>query len=427
MSWLSSEQLVRIVASEGKLAGASWIEFDDVEPWLIAAHRDCVLRELAPLTVGMPGDLVQTLKTNYDEAIAASRAKFGEFHEQPPLDPMAVRHRLQPQILGALEGSGSGDTWWFDPSEEVKLLVAALGDEPDGHIPFDLAATIYSEVGRLSGPLWVSGSVENLPGAPNAASEVIADAVAERLPPLRVFDPATSDYREVAVPEQIERLLDTLLNAMDWARALYFRQHPVGLPLPRQSAELAAEELRRAAERTHVVETAQTAVENLVAPIAVAVHERLELRERKRLEREAEQRALRASHGFDHPGAQRFGVSHRGAEIWVRDLLRHLGAGDAEVTPPQGDGGADVISGDFVVSVKHYTGTVPVEEVREIFAVGAASSKTAVLWTSGTLTNAGIDFAEAAPVAVVRYSVEEGTFEPEGEAGRLFLEGLERA
>ncbi|MEV7528414.1 restriction endonuclease [Agrococcus sediminis] len=73
--------------------------------------------------------------------------------------------------------------------------------------------------------------------------------------------------------------------------------------------------------------------------------------------------------------------------------------------------GVDVVSDLFAVSVKNYSGSVPVEDLREIFGVATLMGKVAVLWTSGSLTEAGRAFAEVAPVHVVRYDVLSGEFE----------------
>jgi hypothetical protein len=112
---------------------------------------------------------------------------------------------------------------------------------------------------------------------------------------------------------------------------------------------------------------------------------------------------------FPMPPPQPYGVSPEGAEVWVRDMVRFLGAHDAEETRYAADGGVDVLSSRFSISVKHYRGTVPVEEVREIFAVAVQSGKEAMLWTSGKLTSAGLEFARVAPVRVVYCDVTTGS------------------
>ena len=127
-------------------------------------------------------------------------------------------------------------------------------------------------------------------------------------------------------------------------------------------------------------------------------------RERERLLAARAERTARAD--YLQPVPQPDGVSARGAELWVAEALRWLGAEDIVVTQHSGDGGVDVLTSEYAVSVKHYAGSIPVEEVREIFGVSTVMKLTPPLWTSGSLTQGGDAFADAAPVAVFRYTVE---------------------
>lgn len=99
-------------------------------------------------------------------------------------------------------------------------------------------------------------------------------------------------------------------------------------------------------------------------------------------------------------------MSARGAELWVADALRWLGAENVEVTQQSGEGGVNVLTSEYAVSVKHYIGMIPVEEVREIFGVSTVMKLTPMLWTSGSLTRAGAAFADLGPVPVFHYRVE---------------------
>lgn len=101
--------------------------------------------------------------------------------------------------------------------------------------------------------------------------------------------------------------------------------------------------------------------------------------------------------------------------------MRWLGAHDAEATQQSRDGGVDVVSHRFAVSVKRYAGSVPVEEIREIFGVAISLGKLPVLWTSGTLTQAASDFANLAPVAVIQYRVEDATMVGLNATGRELM------
>jgi hypothetical protein len=122
----------------------------------------------------------------------------------------------------------------------------------------------------------------------------------------------------------------------------------------------------------------------------------------------------------EHPAPEplRYGVSSRGAELWVADALLWLGIEGVNVTQLSADGGVDILTDDFAVSVKHYTGSVPVEEVREIFGVATVMQKTPMLWTSGTLTLSGDEFAAVAPVAVFHYEVETASITARNQAAQ---------
>lgn len=96
----------------------------------------------------------------------------------------------------------------------------------------------------------------------------------------------------------------------------------------------------------------------------------------------------------------------------MADALRWLGVDGVYVTLHTADGGVDVLTDEFAISVKHYSGAVPVEEVREIFGVATVLKKTPMLWTSGTLTLSGAEFAAVAPVAVFQYEVETASIAP---------------
>lgn len=137
--------------------------------------------------------------------------------------------------------------------------------------------------------------------------------------------------------------------------------------------------------------------------------------EQQQLELQEQQRAIAerarwaAARPAPPPPPQLYGVSDQGAELLVRDWMRHLGVLDATVTPLRGDGGTDVESNDFIAQVKNYTGLVPVSEVRDLGGVAAATGKQALLFTSGTLSGSGLDFADKVRIAVIQYSAVDGT------------------
>ncbi|HCJ49284.1 MAG TPA: hypothetical protein DHW40_08140 [Microbacterium sp.] len=77
------------------------------------------------------------------------------------------------------------------------------------------------------------------------------------------------------------------------------------------------------------------------------------------------------------------------------------------------------------MSVKHDSGEISVEEMREIFGVAVASRRTAVLWTSGALTEQARHFADLAPVAIVAYDVERARWAGANDPGEAFLTGFD--
>jgi len=180
-------------------------------------------------------------------------------------------------------------------------------------------------------------------------------------------------------------------------------------PLPNDLATRKEEIARRKAKMEAVLIKSAPRLTSLVEPI-------LELA-RSQAEAQLPSPALLDS---EHPSPEplRYGVSSRGAELWVADALLWLGVEGVNVTQQSADGGVDILTDDFAVSVKHYTGSVPVEEVREIFGVATVMQKTPMLWTSGTLTLSGDEFAAVAPVAVFHYEVETASITARNQAAQ---------
>jgi hypothetical protein len=109
------------------------------------------------------------------------------------------------------------------------------------------------------------------------------------------------------------------------------------------------------------------------------------------------------------PEKQPFGVSPEGAERLCAAWMAHLGTPDVALTPTTGDGGIDLIALPYVAQVKHYSGTVGVESIRELVGVTSVDNLTALFFTSGTYARGAIEFADKAKVALFIYSAEEGT------------------
>ena len=122
------------------------------------------------------------------------------------------------------------------------------------------------------------------------------------------------------------------------------------------------------------------------------------------------------------PEPQPYGVSHYGAEILVRDWLRHLGHADATETQKSSDGGIDVYTSELVVQVKNYKDAVGVPSIRELLGVSVSERKRPVMFTSGYLTSDAVDFSDQNEIPVLRYSAEDGTLVAMNVHGSAFME-----
>lgn len=172
--------------------------------------------------------------------------------------------------------------------------------------------------------------------------------------------------------------------------------------------------------REYHLERSRAALDKFFGPL-------VELAEGLRSEMEATADALRLRRNRENavrPAPQPYGVSAAGAELWVRDTIRWLGAPEAETTQVAGDGGVDVLTDSHAISVKNYAGNVPVEAVREIFGVAVRMDLKAMLWTSGVVSGAGREFADAVSMPLVRYDVLAGTFTALNGPADAILEGL---
>lgn len=112
------------------------------------------------------------------------------------------------------------------------------------------------------------------------------------------------------------------------------------------------------------------------------------------------------------PSAVPEGFSHQEYEEYCCLVLQSWGFLDAKTTRYARDGGVDVESSDLVVQCKHYSGSVGVREVREIFGIGAHQAKTAVVFSAGAFTADAKKFANDAGVALFILSEVRGTTKP---------------
>ena len=109
------------------------------------------------------------------------------------------------------------------------------------------------------------------------------------------------------------------------------------------------------------------------------------------------------------PAAQAYGVSHGGAEAFVADWMRHLGARDVAVTRLSQDGGIDVTSTTHIAQVKNYAGSVGVPAIREMVGVASIDGRKPLVFTSGTYTAESIRTADAAGMPLFVYDAPAGT------------------
>ncbi|WP_183086332.1 restriction endonuclease [Mycetocola tolaasinivorans] len=158
-----------------------------------------------------------------------------------------------------------------------------------------------------------------------------------------------------------------------------------------------------------------------------AAHQRVLLADARRAEASALEAELLAielelRRTFDPsiptPAAQPYGVSHRGAEVWVAHWMQWLGEPDAVVTKFVGDGGIDVESKRYIAQVKNYSGSVSVAEVREFAGVASVDGRVPLFFTSGIYTAGALEFAERARLALLVYDVVDGTLSGVNVAGQ---------
>lgn len=121
------------------------------------------------------------------------------------------------------------------------------------------------------------------------------------------------------------------------------------------------------------------------------------------------------------PGRQFSRLTPEGAEHYVAQWMRAMGALDAEVTQFSNDGGIDVVSHAHVAQVKHYKGTVGVASIRELGGASAADGRAPLFFTSGRYTDSAIHFADVANIALFRYDELIGTLVPVNDVADSYL------
>lgn len=311
-----------------------------------------------------------------------------------------------------------GDRDFSAPDQGALEVVQRLVDR-DPTVELEQLRHVASEYGRLLGPLVIDASeppifvLDSMTAIPKAlATAFQAGKLESGLP--RAFDEQKHEFYTLTVDAIEAQLEEAFLDGHKNGRHAFFEWFDSG-DLPENSEERYEEQERRSAERAHAKERAQRATSLISDPLQAMVEAVVaETGELSRLQS--------ADAPMNLPAAQPYGVSPLGAENWVSDALRALGVPEATVTQQTGDGGVDIISERYAVSVKHYRGSVPVEEVREILGVATVLKKIPMLWTSGTLTEAGAEFANLAPVLVFNYAVETAKITALNRPAQAFLD-----
>lgn len=116
---------------------------------------------------------------------------------------------------------------------------------------------------------------------------------------------------------------------------------------------------------------------------------------------------------WERPDKLPFGVSPRGAELYVAKWLRWMDFTSIIVTPPRRDGGYDIEADEYVVQVKNWNRDwVSVATIREIFGVAQLLEKKAMVFSRGYLSEDAGKFAVDAAIPVFLFNAEEAILSP---------------
>lgn len=417
---ISWDLLRLIFLREGKISGRAWPQSTEETPPAVREHLLDLLAELASSLEGLEEDLRDSLMSVF--FASAKRARADASGQEPVADVLgsdAIRERVRAEV-----GRHGGEEHW-QISEEVRTAVEQIVSDPDAPIPQGQITALYREIGRLCGPLLLTMGSDGFPQLPGKATSALGPVIEARVEIAPVFNELTHELEYPDLSSVTSGWVNELVTAVrESSQRYYYGRNPLDA-LPTTIEARAAEIERRARHRAELIAKAESAIDRIVRPILQSYLHHLEeliaVEREAAAERERAEAARRAAAGFERPEPQRYGVSPRGAELWVADALRWIGLHSAEVTQQTADGGVDVLAVGYAVSVKNYAGSVPVEEVREIFGVAVAARRTPLLWTSGTLTASAQQFADVAPVGVIQYDVETATWTPLNEPAIEFL------
>ncbi len=413
---------------EGKLASAAWSLYETEAPAAVESQLD-ELDKLANALGELNVDQQEQLVGVFWATAKRGRPSFPDDEAVHALATAEVLARYQAAFTSLVDERQALLDSFLSPSDDAAAVVERMAAEPSEPVSYADILALYTDIGRVCAPLWISGTTDDFPDLPQLAVNVLSPIFATRMTPRRVFVESRSEFVDMSFEDCSQELVRAAVNSLTTWQARYTEQTPKHGALPLESTARQEEMTRRAESRAGIVNAAHQAVDAIVRPIHeghAAWLARIEAEEEA--EREQEKQAIleaRALAGFERPEPQRYGVSARGAEFWVADMVRWLGGHDAQVTQQSSDGGVDVLTSQHAISVKHYAGSVPVEEIREIFGVAITLGKLPVLFTSGSLTTSAAEFAAFAPVAVIGYNVETAELVGLSEGGtRIVEQGL---
>lgn len=119
-------------------------------------------------------------------------------------------------------------------------------------------------------------------------------------------------------------------------------------------------------------------------------------------------------------------ITWREAEQLAAEWMVHLGATDAEVTPPRRDGGVDVVSAGVVAQVKNWDrDLIGVDLVRQLHGAAVVQGRRATFFSTTSYTSDAQEFARKSGMALFVMRPGEGRLVGIGPlATRVLHEGL---
>ncbi|MEV8150503.1 hypothetical protein AB0O52_20465 [Arthrobacter sp. NPDC080073] len=115
----------------------------------------------------------------------------------------------------------------------------------------------------------------------------------------------------------------------------------------------------------------------------------------------------------------------RQAEFLAKQWMEFLGESGCVVSAATRDGGADVVSLNFMAEVKHHASVIPPAMVRAVVGVAHVEGKVPLFFARTGYTDASVEFADRAGAALFAYDFARGTLAAKSKMARRALsEGL---